>query len=151
MDKRQVFNTSYLNHASKHIIKYGEKGSLPIDQSMSKKFNIDPATGRPMSDVQRLVKMQNDVEMQRCFAQLDEYKSNFLPKDMSDDDALMFMCPRDKQLPSELLSYREGLTKYRLQQHEIAEQRKVADAKAKADEEFFAQLRKDIVNQSKVE
>lgn len=81
-----------------------------------------------MSDVQRLVKMQNDVEMQRCFAQLDDFKSNFLPKDMTDEQALMFMCPRDKQLPSELLSYREGLTKFRLQQQEIAEQKKVAIA-----------------------
>lgn len=151
MDKRQVFNTAYFDYASQHVIKYGEKGSLPIDQSMSKKFNIDPATGRPMSDVQRLVKMQNDVEMQRCFAQLDDFKSNFLPKDMSDDDALIFMCPRDKQLPSELLSYREGLTKYRLQQQEIAEKEKLAIAVQKERDELFEQLRSAYGVKSKEE
>lgn len=151
MDKRQVFNTAYFDYATKHVIKYGQKGSLPIDQSMSKKFNIDPATGRPMSDVQRLVKMQNDVEMQRCFAQLDDYKSNFLPEDMPDEQALMFMCPRDKQLPSELLAYRDGLTKYKLQQQELQNRRAALLKKQQEDEEFFAKLREDIVKSAKSE
>lgn len=151
MDKRQVFNKSYFTYCKDSVINYGEKGSLPIDQSMSKKFNIDPATGRPMNDVQRLVKMQNDFEMQRCFAQLPEYKSNFLPKEMSDEDALMFMCPRNKQLPSELLDYREGLTKYKLNQQELQNRRAALLKKQQEDEEFFAKLREDIVKSAKSE
>ena len=133
MDKRQVFNKSYFHRAFVSRVKFGEKGSIPMDQSYSKSFNVDPNTGRPMNDVQRLVKEQNDLAMQAAFAQLHEFKSEFLPKEVSDSDALKFMCPRLAQLPSELLSYKEGLTKYQLKQQQI-----------KAEKSAFAQRQKDI-------
>lgn len=98
--------SSYLRHAVLIAPKFGEKGSCPIDQTPSQSFNIDPSTGRPMSDITAIVRSQNALEMQAKFASLPEFKSNYLPEGTSNDDALVYQTPRLAQLPSELAEYR---------------------------------------------
>lgn len=140
MQKRNFVNTGYVRHVVFTAPKFGEKGSVPLDQTPSKEFNVDPCTGRPMSDVQRLCKLQSDFEMQALFASLPEFKSKFLPDSMSDADALKFVCPRLAQLPSELLEYRENLTKYQIAQAQLAEQKKAKVLREKQINDFFDKL-----------
>lgn len=141
MDKRVIFNKSYLHSCIRSRVKFGEKGSVAIDQTPAQSFNIDPATGRPMSDIQRLVHMQNDLAMSQAFASLNEFKSNFLPADIDESEALRFMCPRLSQLPSELLSYKEGLVKYQLEQQKAKDLAAAAAAREKADKEYFESIK----------
>ena len=140
MQKRNFVNTGYVRHVVFTAPKFGDKGSLPLDQTPSKDFNVDPCTGRPMSDIQRLCKMQSDFEMQAAFSQLTEFKSKFLPEGISDSDALKFSCPRLYQLPSELLAYRENLVKYQIAQVQLAEQKKAKELREKQINDFFDKL-----------
>ena len=140
MQKRNFVNTGYVRHVVFTAPKFGDKGSLPLDQTPSKDFNVDPCTGRPMSDIQRLCKMQSDFEMQAAFSQLTEFKSKFLPEGISDSDALKFSCPRLYQLPSELLAYRENLAKYQIVQAQLAEQKKAKELREKQINDFFDKL-----------
>ena len=140
MQKRNFVNTGYVRHVVFTAPKFGDKGSLPLDQTPSKDFNVDPCTGRPMSDIQRLCKMQSDFEMQAAFSQLTEFKSKFLPEGISDSDALKFSCPRLYQLPSELLAYRENLAKYQIAQVQLAEQKKAKELREKQINDFFDKL-----------
>lgn len=97
---------NYLHHIISTKVRYGDKGSCPIDQTPAKDFNVDPHTGRPMSDIQRLVHIQNDLQLASEFAQLQEFKPKYIDKEMSDADALKYAIPRMCQLPSELLDFR---------------------------------------------
>lgn len=115
MDKRIFNNTRHLNSFVLNRVPYGKKGSFPIDQTPAKPFNIDPDTGRVMTDIQRLIKMQDAVAQQAFFAQLPEFKSNFLPSDMSDEEAVGFIKSRHLQTKSEILDYKEGLAKRALE------------------------------------
>lgn len=146
MDKRVIFNTGYLCSSFASRVVFGEKGSVPIDQSFSQSFNIDPNTGRPMSDVQRLVKMQNDMQIQAAFAQLPEFKSKFLDEKMSDTDALKFMCPRLSQLPSELLKYRQKFTEFAVNKELQKQQLLAARQKAVADAAELESFKREIIN-----
>lgn len=148
MHTRSISNPNYMvaNYCTR--VKFGEKGSVPIDQTPSQSFNIDPNTGRPMSDIQKLVKMQNVAEQQAAFAGLSEFKSNFLPSDIKDEDALKFMCPRLAQLPSELLSFKEGLVKSKLAEQAEHQRKQAAEQKAKADKEYMEKFRKELVDGS---
>ena len=141
MDFRKRKNFDYTRHQRITAVKFGERGSVPIEQAPAKDFNLNPDTGRPMSDIQRLVRIQNDVAMQAAFSQLQEFKANFLPAEISDADALKFACPRLAQLPSELLSYREGLTKFKLQQEQLKAERDALVAREKADAEYLESLK----------
>lgn len=97
---------NYLHHIISTKVRYGDKGSCPIDQTPAQDFNVDPHTGRPMSDIQRLVHIQNDLQLASEFAQLQEFKPKYIDKEMSDADALKYAIPRMCQLPSELLDFR---------------------------------------------
>lgn len=147
MQKRNFVNTGYVRHVVFTAPKFGDKGSLPLDQTPSKDFNVDPCTGRPMSDIQRLCKMQSDFEMQAAFSQLTEFKSKFLPEGISDSDAIKFSCPRLYQLPSELLAYRENLAKYQIAQAQLAEQKKAKELREKQINEFFDKLNEKEVKE----
>ena len=147
MQKRNFVNTGYVRHVVFTAPKFGDKGSLPLDQTPSKDFNVDPCTGRPMSDIQRLCKMQSDFEMQAAFSQLIEFKSKFLPEGISDSDALKFSCPRLYQLPSELLAYRENLAKYQIAQAQLAEQKKAKELREKQINDFFDKLNEKEVKE----
>lgn len=120
MNTRNFSNTSNIRRNIASSPKYGVKGSFPIDQTPSMSFNINPDTGRPMSDVQRLVKIQDQVNQQALFASLKDYKSSYLPSDMSDEDALTFIKSRYCQTRSQILDYKESLAKYQLDKENAA-------------------------------
>lgn len=101
-------------------IAFGDKGSCPIDQQPAASFNIDPATGRP-SDLMTSVMRAQGLERDKLLAGLQEYKSEFLPADMSDADAIKFAQPRLCQLPSELAEFQEGLIKMQIDEEKAAE------------------------------
>ena len=98
--------SNYLHHVCVTRVCFGDDGSVPIDQTPSMSFNLNPHTGRPMSDIQRLVHIQNDLQLASEFSQLQEFKPAFLPTEMSDVDAIKFAVPRLCQLPSELIEHR---------------------------------------------
>lgn len=140
MDKRNFVNQSFIRHSIATRKRYGAKGSFAIDQTPSLPFNIDPDTGRPMSDIQKLVKIQDAVNQQALFSQLKEFKGKYLPADMTDEDALVFIKSRHCQTKSELLDYKTGLAKYQLEQ-----QQKLASVKAKEEEKrLFDERQKKI-------
>lgn len=94
---------------------YGKGDSVPVDQQPCKDFNIDPATGRPMSDISAVLRA-NKLDQQRLLAEMTEFKADYLPSDISDVDALKYAVPRLAQLPSELAEYSEALTSARLEE-----------------------------------
>lgn len=132
-------------------VHYGEKGSVAVDQTPAQTFNIDPATGRPMSDIQRLVHMQNDAAMSQAFSALPQFKSDFLPADIDDVEALRYMCPRLSQLPSELLNYKDCLVKYQLEQQKSKEIAAAVAAREKADKEYIDSIKNARKIESKSE
>lgn len=112
--------------------KFGDKGTCAIDQSPSKSFNIDPSTGRPVSDLTALLRA-SDKDAERIIKEAQQYKADFLPSDISNEDALKFYQPRLCQLPSELAELNEYQTKMQLE-----------ELKEKQKEEEFEKLRKEI-------
>lgn len=131
MDRYNIIGRSFVPHPSvTKIIKFGEYGSVPIDQQPAKRFNIDPSTGRPIDDLTAILRAQNMQEQSALMERLTEYKAEFLPADMSDEDALMYMSPRLCQLPSELAEHAESVTRARLHKQE-------KERLAKLKEEFL--------------
>lgn len=152
MDRINIKNHSsiQLHFASRPA--FGQKGSCPIDQYYSQEFNIDPQTGRPMSDITALMRCQNQVEMQAAFAALSDYKSNFLPDDISDGDALPFLKPRLAQMPSELLEWRGKLDEKHLQEETLKQQQEeTAKLEKERAEEFENFMRSKSKTSKKVE
>ena len=85
---------------------FGDNDSCPICQNPAQDFNIDAATGRPMEDITSLIRASDDLEARRIVNAMPEFKSDNLPDDMSDADAIKFMKPSLCQLPSELTTYK---------------------------------------------
>lgn len=141
---RTSVNANLISHFHSRA-KFGEHGSCPIDQYYSQSFNIDPQTGRPMSDITSLMRMQNNVEMQAAFAALGDYKSNFLSPDISDADALPYLKPRLAQMPSELLEWRGKLDEQKLQEVTLKKQeeetKKLQEERQKEFEDFMKEKR----------
>lgn len=86
-------------------VKFGDGDSVPINQDPSKEFNIDPSTGRPMQQITALLRAQKASEQMAILDGLEEFKSNYLPDDMSNEDAIRFMMPRYCQLPSQVAEF----------------------------------------------
>ena len=104
-------------------VKFGTSDSVPVDQQPCASFNFDPASGRPISDITAILRAQG-LDKQRLLADLQEFKSEFLPADMSDTDALKYAIPRLCQLPSELAEFQEELTRQKLADSERLEREK---------------------------
>lgn len=104
-------------------VEYGSYKSCPIDQQAVRSFNIDPVTGRPVSDMSAILNSKG-LEQQRLLADLQEFKADYLPADVSDEDALKFMLPRLSQLPSELADFQEQVTKARLEEEKVKQREK---------------------------
>lgn len=137
-----IYTNSYLHHICVTKVLFGDFGSCPIDQTPAQDFNINPHTGRPMSDIQRLVHIQNDLQLASEFAQLHEFKPKFIDKEMSDVDALKFAVPRLCQLPSELIEHRLSCAK-RL----MTEQQQAKDLELqKQESEFYENIRSRLSN-----
>lgn len=136
INKNFCFHDSLLE-----VVKYGEKDSVPIDQQPAQSFNIDPMTGRPMSDITAILRAKGS-EQNNLLSNLEEFKADYLPEGISDADALKYYKPRLCQLPSELAEYSEKVTSERLEEakkaKELAEQEelfKKLEEEAKKKEE----------------
>ena len=127
MDKNNsiiVFDESITYNAE-----FGKGDTVPVDQQPVLKFNIDPSTGCPMSDLTCLLRSQG-LERERMLANLEEFRADYLPEDISDEQALKFLAPRLAQLPSELAEHVEFVTSKRLEeQKKLAEQKELEDFK----------------------
>lgn len=89
--------------------KFGEGDSVPINQNPSQSFNVNPDTGRPMSVITSLLRSQNAAEQMAILNGLDEFKSDYLPEGISNEDAIKFMMPRYCQLPSQISDFAGNL------------------------------------------
>lgn len=113
--------------------KYGESGTIAIDQTLSKPFNIDPSTGRPDYLMTRLMRESNNAAFESMFASLDEFRSRTLPEGMTDEESLNYMRPRSCQLHSEQIEWSQ---KIRFARAAEMEQKRAADlAKKQAEED----------------
>lgn len=116
----RVVNFNFVPHPSiSDEVVFGTKDSCPIDQSPVQSFNIDPDTGNPMSTIDVILKAQG-LEQRKALEMLTEYKSSFLPDNISNEQALKYAVPRLCQMPSELAEWQESITQKEL---EIAEQK----------------------------
>lgn len=89
------------------MAEYGKGDSCPIDQSPVEDFNIDPSTGRPMSDITKLVRAQSQYEKDQILKHLDERPiGDFMTLEQVKNE-LKYGKPRLAQLPSELADYAE--------------------------------------------
>ena len=118
---------------------FGDNDSCPICQNPAQDFNIDAATGRPMEDITSLIRASDDLEARRIVNAMPEFKSDNLPEDMSDADAIKFMKPSLCQLPSELKRFHESIGQFM-----IDKKQELAD-KLKAEKE--QRLNDAVMNQ----
>lgn len=107
--------------------KFGENGSCAIDQTPCKEFNIDPLTGRPISDLTAILRAKDD-QAEAIIKGMQEYKADFLPDDISDEVALKYYQPRLCQMPSELAELREYQTRKAVE--ELKEQKRKEELEA---------------------
>lgn len=136
ISKRTIFHPTMVRCS-----KFGEKGSTPIDQQPVAKFNIDPLTGRPLSDMTAILRAQG-LEQRQLLSSLQEYKSEFLPDDISDDEALKYYQPRLCQLPSELAELSERITDQRIKEQQDKDLFEAEEAERKKQLELEDQKKK---------
>lgn len=98
-------------------VEYGKGDSCPIDQSPIESFNIDPATGRAMSDITRLMRAQSELEKNNILKSLKERKGfeGFNDLEALKNDIKYFR-PYLAQLPSELADYTESVFKQQMEE-----------------------------------
>lgn len=121
-------------------VEYGKGDSIPLDQTSVQKFNIDPATGMPISDISAIIRANNLATQRDLVSRLQEFKADFLPADISDADAIKYAVPRYAQLPSEVAEMTEMIAQKKLDDLKAQKERESAEAKAKADEEYQKML-----------
>lgn len=124
---------------------FGDPDSCAICQNPSQDFNVDAATGRPMEDITSLIRASDDLEARRIVNAMPEFKSDSLPDDMSDEDAIKFMKPSLCQLPSELTRFHESIGKFMLdKKQELADKLK-ADKEQRLNDAIMNQLGVTVV------
>lgn len=150
MNKRNFSSIGYVKSQCLDPVVYGERDSCPINQAPAMEFNIDPSTGRPMSSITSIIRSQDAVEQQAAFAQLNEFKSAFLPADIDNETAFRYAFPSRCQLPSEIASINEHFVKMRMEEEEnkrnselLAKQQEEDELLMKKREEFIESLKNE--------
>lgn len=119
---------------------FGDNDSCPICQNPAQDFNLDAATGRPMEDITSLIRASDDLEARRIVNAMPEFKSDNLPDDMSDSDAIKFMKPSLCQLPSELKRFHESIGQFMIdKKQELADKLK-AEKEQRLNDAVMTQL-----------
>lgn len=119
---------------------FGDNDSCPICQTPAQDFNVDAATGRPMEDITALIRASDDLEARRIVNAMPEFKSDSLPDDMPDSDAIKFMKPSLCQLPSELKRFHESIGQFMIdKKQELADKLK-AEKEQRLNEAVMTQL-----------
>ena len=119
---------------------FGDKDSCPICQNPAQDFNIDAATGRPMEDITSLIRASDDLEARRIVNEMPEYKSDNLPDDMSDADAIKFMKPSLCQLPSELKRFHESIGQLMIDKKQELDNKLKAEKEQRLNDAVMTQL-----------
>lgn len=96
------------------VVPYGEGDTIPVDQQSLQVFNWDERTGMPMYDITALIR-SDKLAQRDILARLNEFKADFLPEDISDEDALRYFQPSLCQMPSELAEYTERVLRGRIE------------------------------------
>lgn len=103
-------------------VEYGKMDSCPIDQTPVKDFNVDPETGRPESDITKMLRAQTKYEQDKLYKELVERKVSDVEMTESQlRHAALYGLPRLAQSPSELADYAENMV--RMQQEKAEEKR----------------------------
>ena len=135
MDKLSIYQMAAIVAAAPPMfmerVNYGELDSVPLDQQAIQDFNFDPKTGMPTYDITALIR-SSKLDQRTVLANLEEFKADFLPEDISDEDALKYSYPYFAQMPSELAEYTEKITRLRIEDE--------LRAKGVKDEEELHQL-----------
>lgn len=148
MDKLIKFNS--FHPSLSESVEYGDLDSVPVDQSSSQEFNFDPATGLPMSDITAILRA--DAMTQRVkLSELQEFASNFLPSDITDEDALKYYQPRLAQMPSELAELSEDIARQRWEAYKKDKELKDNEEEAKLYKEWLDNYLKSQKSETKVE
>lgn len=128
-----------------YFVEYGKGDSCPIDQSPVQEFNIDPDTGRPMSDITKIMRAESQYEKDKLYNDLKLHPDETgMLEDKDVLNSLKYACPRLSQLPSELADYAESLTERRINEakDKMAKHREkidnlTSDEAYKVAEEYF--------------
>lgn len=129
----RLINANMFASSCVQTCSYGKGDTVPIDQSPIILQSIDPATGRPMSDITALLRAQNKLDAERILNGMQEFPLDFLPADVKDSDALKYYYPRSAQLPSEMADLCEMYTERQLKEKE---EKEAAELKALADKDY---------------
>lgn len=127
---------------------YGKGDTCPIDQQPAKDFNVDPATGHPMSDITAVMKSQSLSAVRDALDIIETSKHDFLDDSVSDADALKYSIPRLCQLPSELAEYTESVTKARLQEKAVKQRDEQLKKEQEEYENYLSELKKKSESKS---
>lgn len=119
---------------------FGDKDSCPICQNPAQDFNIDASTGRPMEDITALIRASDDLEARRIVNAMPEFKSDNLPDDMSDADAIKFMKPSLCQLPSELKRFHESIGQFMIDKKQELVDKLKAEKEQRLNDAVMSQL-----------
>ena len=111
---RYLFNRHVVHPSIGVNMDFGESDCIPFDQTGVRPFNIDPDTGNPISDISCILRAKG-LDQSRLISDFEQYESEFLPEDISDEDALKFYQPRLVQMPSELAELAERIAKERIE------------------------------------
>lgn len=108
-----MFTRIFIPHVDVSLyaaVTYGEMDSVPIDQSPVQDFNVDPETGRPESDITKILRAQTKFEQDKLYKELVERKVDVseLSVEQLRHEA-MFGRPRLAQSPSELADFVESM------------------------------------------
>lgn len=101
MDKRYFKNSVSSPERFMCDIQFGDIGSVAIDQTPAALANINPRTGFPYSDIQKIMIQTDVAERRRLLDNLPSFKADFLDDNVTDEQALSMLCPPSMQLPSE--------------------------------------------------
>lgn len=122
------------------LVVFGAGDTCAIDQTPSQSFNVDPATGRPMEEITKVMHMQTAAEQQNAYMNLAVFKGDFLPDETSAKTALKYMKPRLCQLPSELAEWQDGITSSVLDEKSVEDSKKEIEAILSASPEVEKQV-----------
>lgn len=118
--------------------KYGDKDTSPVDQSPCEDFNINPDTGRVMSDMTKLLRAQSQFEKDKLLKELSFRELDLT--EMSDEqikDAIKYSRPYLAQLPSEMADHAEYLQQERFRLVEEKRQKRIDAASREIEDEVL--------------
>lgn len=131
-------------------VEYGTMDSCPIDQSPIEDFNIDPETGRPESDITKILRAQTKFEQEKLYKELVERPVPVEEMtDMQIRHEIMYGRPFLAQSPSELADYAEQMQQKAIDDAEKARQKELDAMRREVENDMLEERRRS--NESKTD